>query len=289
MVTLTEDMVLLRTKCKGLEFVRKLNIWGAGINDISVVRRMPLLEVVSCSVNNISTLADFGHCPRLQELFIRKNNIEELVEICHLKNLPDLTSLWLLDNPCASENNYRSTVLRNLPRLQKLDNVPVTREEVQQAAVCGEVLSLVSDDLESSASTAADVRSSTNAALDVNVVQKNHQKDPKSGTDNSAGETQSVTKSLCIPSKNPEQEDTLATKTAIFIERLDKLKEKNEAVHTASSAREKSMNEKTEKGLQQNQKESNVMQALSLLVQDLDRRELLILQELVNRRLADLP
>ena len=75
----------------------------------------------------------------------------------------------------------------------------VTKEEVQEAAVCGDVLSLVSDDFESSASAAADVKSPTNAVSDVHVVQKLHQKDPTPGTDHSAGEMQAVTKSLSIP------------------------------------------------------------------------------------------
>lgn len=35
------------------------------------------------------------------------------------------------------KNRYRHTVLRALPHLQKLDNVAVDSEEVQQAMVCG--------------------------------------------------------------------------------------------------------------------------------------------------------
>ena len=37
---------------------------------------------------------------------------------------------------------YRVTVLRTLPHLQKLDNVAVESEEVQQAMVCGLLLPL---------------------------------------------------------------------------------------------------------------------------------------------------
>ena len=75
------------------------------------------------SVNDISILEDFSHCPNLQELYIRNNKIEDLRQICYLKDLEKLRILWLADNPCATADNYRYTVLRNLPGLQKLDNV----------------------------------------------------------------------------------------------------------------------------------------------------------------------
>ena len=76
-----------------------------------------------CSVNDISTLEDFQECHNLQELYIRKNNIASLNEICYLRRLPKLRNLWLADNPCATGSLYRLTVLRNLPNLVKLDNV----------------------------------------------------------------------------------------------------------------------------------------------------------------------
>ena len=79
------------------------------------------------SVNNIQTLEDFSHCPNLTELYIRKNKIKTLSEINHLRELPKLRNLWLADNPCSGGDNYRHTVLRTLPNLQKLDNVGKAR------------------------------------------------------------------------------------------------------------------------------------------------------------------
>ena len=61
--------------------------------------------------------------PRLRELYLRKNNIGDISEIGFLKNLPKLRVLWLSDNPCEATQQYRSTVLRNLPKLNKLDNI----------------------------------------------------------------------------------------------------------------------------------------------------------------------
>ena len=81
---------------------------------------------MSCSlfsVNNLTSLEDFAHCPSLQELYIRKNRVEDLRDVHYLKKLERLRVLWLSDNPCAEQDNYRMTVLRTLPNLQKLDNV----------------------------------------------------------------------------------------------------------------------------------------------------------------------
>jgi len=78
------------------------------------------------SVNDITTLADFEECTNLQELYIRNNEIENLYEICYLKKCDKLRILWLANNPCATGDNYRQTVLKNLPNLQKLDNIGKT-------------------------------------------------------------------------------------------------------------------------------------------------------------------
>ncbi|KAK3602690.1 hypothetical protein CHS0354_017896 [Potamilus streckersoni] len=141
---LTGPIVLARTRAPDLESVKKLNCWGSEIEDISVVRTMPNLEICSVSVNDIATLEDFSYCPNLQELYIRKNKIEDLSEICYLKNLQNLRILWLADNPCEEKAGakYRITVLRNLPNLQKLDNIVVQEEERNKALEEGEELSL---------------------------------------------------------------------------------------------------------------------------------------------------
>lgn len=40
---------------------------------------------VPFSVNQISTLADFEDCERLQELYLRKNNIPDLSELAYIQ------------------------------------------------------------------------------------------------------------------------------------------------------------------------------------------------------------
>ncbi|XP_045457594.1 uncharacterized protein LOC123667799 [Melitaea cinxia] len=133
MARLTEEMVIARSKQSDLSAIKKLNCWGAELGDVSLLRRMPNVEVLALSINKIRSLVDFAGCRRLRELYVRKNEIRDLAEIRHLRHLPDLTSLWLDENPCTLHPEYRMTVLRNLPNLEKLDNLVVQAEEVQEA------------------------------------------------------------------------------------------------------------------------------------------------------------
>ncbi|XP_047653865.1 cilia- and flagella-associated protein 410 isoform X2 [Phacochoerus africanus] len=137
---LTRKMVLSRAKASELHTVRKLNCWGSRLTDISICREMPSLEVITLSVNSISTLEPVSRCRQLSELYLRKNRIPSLAELFYLKGLPRLRVLWLAENPCcgACPHLYRMTVLRNLPHLQKLDNQAVTEEEVSRALTEGE-------------------------------------------------------------------------------------------------------------------------------------------------------
>ncbi|XP_032790549.2 uncharacterized protein LOC116927628 [Daphnia magna] len=142
MIKLTEEMVVARTRISDLSSVKKLNCWGADLQDVSLLRRMPNVEVLALSVNQIKSLADFQNCYQLQELYIRKNNIKDLRDVCYLRGLSSLRNLWLADNPCSQEDGYRFAVLRALPRLEKLDDVPIKPEEMEEAARKGRELVL---------------------------------------------------------------------------------------------------------------------------------------------------
>ncbi|XP_046806874.1 putative uncharacterized protein DDB_G0291608 isoform X1 [Lucilia cuprina] len=136
MTRLTEEMVIARSKQSDLSSIKKLNCWGSDLSDVSIIKRMRGVEVLALSVNKISTLQPFEDCLKLQELYLRKNNIQDINEIAYLQNLPNLKYLWLEENPCCDRAgaNYRAIVLRALPNLKKLDNVEVTQEEVDEAS-----------------------------------------------------------------------------------------------------------------------------------------------------------
>uniref|UniRef100_A0A0V0J337 Protein C21orf2 n=1 Tax=Schistocephalus solidus TaxID=70667 RepID=A0A0V0J337_SCHSO len=146
--SLTESMILMRAQNQTLESVKRVNLWGLNIKNVSLLRSMPMLEVISLSSNKIESLEEFAHCPTLRELYLRNNNIASLDEIRHLRGLPHLHTLFLLGNPCCYapdidhvDNStepatyYRPTVISQLPSLERLDMRSVTEEEKRAAAV----------------------------------------------------------------------------------------------------------------------------------------------------------
>jgi len=63
---LTADLVFTKTKSDSLHNIKNLNLWGNDLEDLSLIEKMPNLEVISLSVNKISTLRDFSTCNKLQ-------------------------------------------------------------------------------------------------------------------------------------------------------------------------------------------------------------------------------
>ena len=126
---LTPEYIAMRTKCDRLESIKNLNLWGNDLEDISVIRNMYNLEVVSLSVNKIRTLRDFSGLKNLRELYLRKNSIGDLNEVRSLVNLSQLRVLWLSENPVAEVKNYRSTIIKLLPQITKLDDNVISPEE----------------------------------------------------------------------------------------------------------------------------------------------------------------
>lgn len=111
-----------------------MNLCLFEIDNLAVLRELPNLEIVSLSHNKVSTLKDLAYCSKLQEIYIRKNNICDLQEVAHLARLPNLRVLWLSHNPCAEHPYYRPYIVRKLQSLVKLDNAEVKKEERVAAA-----------------------------------------------------------------------------------------------------------------------------------------------------------
>ncbi|OHS96435.1 Leucine Rich Repeat family protein [Tritrichomonas foetus] len=108
-------------------------MWGYELTDVSIVQKMPNLEVISLSLNKISSLKYFRNNKQLRDLFLRKNLISDFNELQHLKELSQLQTLWLSENPISSDPQYRLKVIKELPNLKKLDEVDITEEEKIQA------------------------------------------------------------------------------------------------------------------------------------------------------------
>ena len=86
-------------------------------------------------MNNIDSLKEFQYCPKLRELFLRRNQIPaSLIELSYLRNLKTLKVLNLSENPIAEQlPHYRLMVIKSIPSLEKLDDVMVSYEELEQA------------------------------------------------------------------------------------------------------------------------------------------------------------
>lgn len=74
----------------------------------------------------------------LRELYLRRNQIPvDLNELTHLSKLRNLKVLNLAENPMSEPKTglpcYRQLVLKHMPWLQKLDDVPVNYNDVSSA------------------------------------------------------------------------------------------------------------------------------------------------------------
>lgn len=130
---LTKELIMARCKSDNVKYLKNLNLWGNDLDEVSLLREMINIEVLSLSINKISSLRDFQNCMKLQELYLRRNDIQDLAEIKYLQNLPHLRTLWLSENPCASHENYRKYTIKMLPNLMKLDNLDITSDEREAA------------------------------------------------------------------------------------------------------------------------------------------------------------
>lgn len=130
---LTEKLILSKSKAASLAEVHNVNHWGGQFSDISIIAKLPNVDTISLSVNEIASLSTFSHCPKLRELYLRKNKIADLRELFALKDLKSLRVLWLSENPITNDPDYRDFAIAVLPQLTKLDEVDVTDEEKQQA------------------------------------------------------------------------------------------------------------------------------------------------------------
>ncbi|KAJ3031962.1 hypothetical protein HDV00_008086 [Rhizophlyctis rosea] len=112
--------------------VKNLNLWGQNLTDVSILKSLPSLEVVSLALNSLTSLSSFSHLSKLCELYLRRNQISNIHEVQHLSGLKELRILWLCENPIAERSDYRKAVVRAVPWLEVLDDKPVT--EVERAA-----------------------------------------------------------------------------------------------------------------------------------------------------------
>uniref|UniRef100_A0A0N5A5C7 Protein C21orf2 n=1 Tax=Parastrongyloides trichosuri TaxID=131310 RepID=A0A0N5A5C7_PARTI len=128
MVKLTSAIIYSRTRCS-TDTVKKINLWGCEIDDISICQEMVNIQVLSLSRNKIKTCEPLQYCKNLEELYLRGNEIEDFHEFDWLKGLKKLKILWIDENPCTKNIDYRRTIVKLIPTLTKLDDRCVSEED----------------------------------------------------------------------------------------------------------------------------------------------------------------
>ena len=129
---LTHDFLSMRTKNSRLDQIKTLNLWGNDLSDVSILADLPNIEIISLSLNKITSLSAFKNMKHLKELYLRKNQIADINEIEELKSCPNLKILTLIENPITEIPNYRQTIIESLPQLTKLDDIAIGDPPPQQ-------------------------------------------------------------------------------------------------------------------------------------------------------------
>ena len=130
---LTRELIAQKVKSDRIQNIKNLNLWGSNIDDVSIIKEMPSLEIISLSVNKIRSLKPLANLHNLKELYLRNNLIADIREVQYLEGCENLKILWLSENPICDFKNYRSLVIQALPQLAKLDDVMITETERENA------------------------------------------------------------------------------------------------------------------------------------------------------------
>lgn len=124
----------------GLKELKKLKILSLGRNNIRKLEQLdiPQLEQLWISYNKIDKLTGLDKLKNLRVLYMSNNLINSWTEIDRLANqCPELVDVLFINNPIAnnapSNQEYRYMMLQRLPKLTRLDGVPVDPEEKEEA------------------------------------------------------------------------------------------------------------------------------------------------------------
>ncbi|GLC71381.1 hypothetical protein PLESTF_001109300 [Pleodorina starrii] len=98
--------------------------------DMDALQGLPRLRELRLEENGLRSLHGFHPvCRTLQALHVGSNRISEPADLERLSALSGLMELTLAGNPLSRKNSYRPMVVARCPRLQVLDQQPVTVEE----------------------------------------------------------------------------------------------------------------------------------------------------------------
>lgn len=107
--------------------LQELNLSGNEIPSLDGLSRLHNLRKLTLTSNKISSLSGIEKCHALEHVLIQDNNISNVAEIQALIGLQNLKGLYLKNidgsqkNPVCEHPSYRSSIMRQLPKLTVLD------------------------------------------------------------------------------------------------------------------------------------------------------------------------
>ncbi|XP_041350624.1 dynein light chain 1, axonemal-like [Gigantopelta aegis] len=124
-------------KIANLNGLKHLKILSLGRNSIKSLTGLEAvgdtLEELWISYNLIEKLKGINVLKKLKTLYMSNNFVKDWAEFQKLNDLVSLEDLLFAGNPLeekhTSEGDWRELAAKRLPRLKKLDGVPVIREE----------------------------------------------------------------------------------------------------------------------------------------------------------------
>jgi hypothetical protein len=117
----------------GLSFshLKILNISRCSLSDLSGVSALSRLEELYAALNNVSDLFPLCSCDFLTVLDLEGNAVNDKGELQYLGFLSRLKELTIVNNPLGVS---RDEVLKELPGLEVLDDLPVGRDFTEDAS-----------------------------------------------------------------------------------------------------------------------------------------------------------
>ena len=132
-IKLTKNIIYLKTKNSNLSVIKSLNIPNSNLSDLSILKTMPNLQIISFPSNKIKTLKYFENLSNLKELNLNNNLINDINEINYLKNCPKLNKISLKENPINSLRGYRYYIINFIPNIKNIDGIIISKEEKEMA------------------------------------------------------------------------------------------------------------------------------------------------------------
>jgi len=124
-------------KIANLNGLKNLRILSLGRNNIKNLNGLEAvsdtLEELWISYNNIEKLKGIGVLKKMKVLYMSNNQVKAWDEFQKLAELPVLVDLLFVGNPLEEkhslEGDWRDLATTKLPKLKKLDGVPVVRQD----------------------------------------------------------------------------------------------------------------------------------------------------------------